>query len=242
MIMTKKQLLRCDCHTHILPDMDDGAKDAQTAVEMLKITRDYGVGTVLLTPHYFSSAESADAFLTRRDQALLSLRQAGENIVLPRLICGAEVHLEQGISELPSLERLCIGDTGYLLLEMPYFSFHSWMLEEAENIYYRRGIKLILAHLPRYLSYFDADELDDLISLPETIVQVNAEDMLHRPSRKMVEQWMANDVPVLFGSDCHNLHSRRPNLEAAASQIGRKHRGFCPAYDANARAEQIGLL
>ena len=52
-----------DAHTHILPAMDDGAKDLGTSLAMLRASREQGVDTVVLTPHYYPQKESVESFL-----------------------------------------------------------------------------------------------------------------------------------------------------------------------------------
>ena len=41
-----------DIHSHCLPGIDDGAKDWDTAMQMLRASWDSGVRTVIATPHY----------------------------------------------------------------------------------------------------------------------------------------------------------------------------------------------
>ena len=43
-----------DFHTHILPEMDDGAKSVGESLEMLKAAHLSGAQTVLLTPHFLT--------------------------------------------------------------------------------------------------------------------------------------------------------------------------------------------
>lgn len=238
----KKQPLRIDCHTHILPGMDDGAQDAEISVAMLQLSRAYGIESVLLTSHYYPSVESPESFLKRRDSALKLLRDTAKDVDLPRLIPAAEVRLGRDISALPSFERLCIGETAHLLLEMPYLPMDSWMVEEAENICYTHHCKLIFAHLPRYMAYYSDEDFEELLSLPDVIVQVNAGDMLFRPARKRVIKWMERGLPILFGSDCHNMDTRRPNLDKAAKHIAKSYHGISPASAANEIAADLGWL
>ncbi len=242
MRMIKKPQLKIDCHTHILPGMDDGAQDIHDSLEMLRLTLDYGIETVLLTPHYYASVEIPASFLSRRERAFALLANAAKDIELPRLILGAEVRLERDISALSAFEQLCIGKTAHLLLEMPYLPLDSWMIEEMENICYHHRCKLILAHLPRYMPYYRDEDFEELLSLPDVIIQVNAEDMLFRPARKRVMKWMERGLPILFGSDCHNLKTRRPNLDKATPHIVKLHRGICPAGAANEIAADLGWL
>lgn len=42
----------CDIHTHILPGVDDGARNMEEAMEMLDIAYQDGARSIFLTPHY----------------------------------------------------------------------------------------------------------------------------------------------------------------------------------------------
>ena len=57
-----------DIHTHILPHIDDGAKDSATAIAMLNMEREQGVDTLLLSPHYYGKTRSPKEFLEKRGE------------------------------------------------------------------------------------------------------------------------------------------------------------------------------
>ena len=198
--------------------------------------------TVLLTPHYYPSCEDISAFLERRKRAFQLLSDATEHKKTPRLICGAEVYLERGISKDSDFQKLCIPGTDCVLLEMPYRSLEDWMVEEAEAICYTQNCRLILAHLTRYIPYYDEAAFEALVSLPNTVIQINVGDLLYGSSRKMVLGWMERGFPLLFGSDCHNLDSRAPNLETAAKQLTKPHHGVSLADIANQMALELGWI
>ena len=40
-----------DFHTHILPGIDDGAKDVSVSAAMLEMEKEQGVNEIVLTPH-----------------------------------------------------------------------------------------------------------------------------------------------------------------------------------------------
>ena len=42
-----------DFHTHILPGIDDGAKDVSVSAAMLEMEKEQGVNEIVLTPHYY---------------------------------------------------------------------------------------------------------------------------------------------------------------------------------------------
>ena len=59
-----------DLHTHILPGMDDGPRDLETARHLLQLQLRQGVRRIALTSHYHPEMEPLDAFLHRREAAL----------------------------------------------------------------------------------------------------------------------------------------------------------------------------
>ena len=42
-----------DFHSHFLPKIDDGSKSCEMSVEMLKASADYGIKTMVATPHFY---------------------------------------------------------------------------------------------------------------------------------------------------------------------------------------------
>ena len=41
-----------DIHCHIIPGVDDGAKDRKTAMELLRMEHNDGVRRIIVTPHF----------------------------------------------------------------------------------------------------------------------------------------------------------------------------------------------
>ena len=58
-----------DIHTHILPGMDDGARDVKEALSLIDLLRKQGVSGAVLTPHYYPHEETVNEFLKRREEA-----------------------------------------------------------------------------------------------------------------------------------------------------------------------------
>ena len=97
--------VRTDYHSHILPAMDDGPEDRETAAEMLHLLRRQGIATVYATPHYYRHLETVENFLERRGRAAGMLAKEAEALGL-KLLLGAEIHIEQGISGLEKVDAL----------------------------------------------------------------------------------------------------------------------------------------
>ena len=57
-----------DFHCHILPEMDDGSKDAGMSLAMLDMEREQGVTEVVFTPHFYAQEDSVVHFLRKENR------------------------------------------------------------------------------------------------------------------------------------------------------------------------------
>ena len=46
-----------DIHSHILFDIDDGSKNIEESIELLKKLKEIGFNNIILTPHYIEGSE-----------------------------------------------------------------------------------------------------------------------------------------------------------------------------------------
>ena len=108
-----------DLHCHILPGMDDGAKDTAVSLELLHREYEDGVRNIAFTSHFNSERTTVDAFTAKRQAAFEQLTAALEGQPMQfDFKLGAEVFFSPGLCELDT-RALCMGDTAYLLLEFP---------------------------------------------------------------------------------------------------------------------------
>ena len=201
--------VRTDYHSHILPAMDDGPEDRETAAEMLHLLRRQGIATVYATPHYYRHLETVENFLERRGRAAGMLAKEAEALGL-KLLLGAEIHIEQGISGLEKVDALVYENTRSVLLEFPWKGFENWMLEEAEAVCCRHKLIPVFAHLERYLDLFSRGEIQRILDVPASVVQINTGSLKKRRVRRWARSLLNEGYPILFGSDCHNLWDRKP--------------------------------
>ncbi len=210
-----------DFHSHILPGVDDGSKDVNESIEMLKKSSEMGITTIIATSHCLPSDDDAVAdFLRVRDEAYSALMAeiCSKKYKLPHIIKGAEVHLTEGISKIANLKDLCIEDTDYILLELPYQKWNDTIFEEIYHLI-RRGFRPILAHLDRYMRF--EKQFSELLSL-NVLCQINASAFLGRRSRRRLLPLFRNDSVHVIGSDMHNLTTRPQNLLEAYNIIESK--------------------
>ena len=214
---------RIDFHTHILPGVDDGSKSVEESLAMLRLSAAQDVRRMIATPHFYAHHDNPDAFFERRERSFALLRQAmtGESD-LPQITLGAEVYYFSGISNTQILRDLSIGQSEYVLIEMPMPPWTDKMYRELEDITRKQGLIPIIAHVDRYirpLKTFGIPRRLEELRLP---VQANASFFLQSSTARMALKMLRQDRIHLLGSDCHNMDSRRPNLGQAVELIGRK--------------------
>ena len=120
--------------------------------------------------------------------------------------------IEHGVSRIPGIEKLQMGDSGYILLELPYGPFSPWLLEEIQDIALETGLTPIIAHINRYLDYYSKSELEYVLQI-EAIFQFNIETFEDRKQRRLFKSMVKDGYQYIFGSDAHNLKSRKPNWD-----------------------------
>ena len=108
-----------DLHCHILPGIDDGAKDVSVSLELLHKEYEDGVRNIAFTSHFNSERTTVEAFLEKRAAAYARLTEAlKEEPMDVRFKLGSEVYVSPKLCELDA-KALCMGDTAYMLIEFP---------------------------------------------------------------------------------------------------------------------------
>lgn len=209
-----------DLHTHILPGIDDGAPDMETALHMLEAEDKQGVNTVALTPHFYRSREHIADFLARRESSWDKLKSKLKNKKHSQLILAAEVAYAPGMADWTELEQLCYTGTKLLLVEPPMTPWNDEMFHQLYAIEGRRGITPMIAHFDRYIKMQSKVRIEQLLEMGFPI-QVSTASLLRFIGRnqamRLISEYSA--VPV---SDCHNINTRPPNLGEAARVLKKK--------------------
>lgn len=207
-----------DFHSHILPGVDDGSKNAETSLEMLRISAEQGVTDVCLTPHFYAEQNTPGEFLEKRRIAAEELFSRLED-GLPTIRLGAEVKYFEGICRCEELELLKLQGTNIILIEMPFMDWTDRIWRDIEEISSYPNMQVMLAHVERYLQ-FNAEKYLTESAVSDILIQSNAENFVsgffqRRKAMKMLQKGMID----VIGSDCHNLGSRPQNIAEARKAI-----------------------
>lgn len=226
-----------DLHSHILPGVDDGARNDAEALEMLRIAAADGIQTIVATPH----SEYATVGEITSGVARLSRLAAEQNIDI-EIATGCEVFIAPDLVDLVRAGQLVtLNGTAYVLLELSLMG--DWPVYLPTVVYDLQvaGLLPILAHVERYPPVQqNPDILLDLISTG-VLIQINASSLLgrtgsrsHRAAESLVQRRMAH----IIASDAHSPRRRAPRIQAALQQAATLA-GPQYAADMQERAVQI---
>lgn len=200
-----------DFHCHILPGVDDGSKNVEMSLEMLRMEQQMGVDTIVLTPHFYSDENSPRRFLERRARAWEKLSAALEPD-MPKILLGSEVQYFEGIGHAEDISSLCIEGTNILLLEMPFCHWDDHILRTVKDLHNYGDVRIVLAHIERYMKEQPKGlwaELNDM----GIRCQVNCSFFEGWLKRRKAMNMMEAGLIQFIGSDSHNLSNRKPNWD-----------------------------
>lgn len=210
-----------DFHSHILPAIDDGSKSLEMSLEMIEEAISQGVEVMVATPHFYAYSSRIEEFLKKRQKAYESLTEALEDKQI-KIILGTEVAYFNGISQSDKLDGMTIAGTNVLLLELPFQKWEKEVVEEVREMAYNSRYKIMIAHLDRYMSIVENKKaIKEILSMP-VVIQLNIKSFDDFLRRMKLGKIIKKNCDVVLGTDCHNLKSRKPNLQHGREIIKKK--------------------
>lgn len=229
-----------DIHTHILPAVDDGAKNLEEALRLAQLAYEDGTRAMILTPHYRGEyRQNTPAWLREQFAAF----EAAVKQKLPELelYLGSEIQYQLDVFQMVQSEDiLTLCDSRYVLLEFRGSALRSRIVAgvaEARQF----GYVPIIAHA----ELCDALRADRSL-LPELLhmgarIQINTDSVLGKNGLGV--KWFCHRLlrrrQVHFvASDAHDTQSRLPGLKKAWLLVKRKYGEEYAGriFDENARA------
>lgn len=212
-----------DMHCHILPGIDDGARDEGSMERMLRIADAEGIEAIVATPHYMPGEDEKklEAIKTKYALAREAWRKRGSQ---KELYLGNEILWEDGIVDaLESGKALTMNGTSYVLVEFFPETGYAYIESAVRKLQYA-GYIPIIAHVDRYERLQNRKALQDLVDMG-AYLQVNVSTILGNHGflmRHRVLRWMREDLIHFVGSDAHNSKTRRPVMKECAQYLRKK--------------------
>ena len=199
-----------DVHCHILPGVDDGARNLDESVSMLRAAHEIGITSITCTPHVRDPYFDYDAML---DAYRLLLPYAQDE--------GIQLHMGWEVAHTKLVElgmewasRLSFRGSNEFLLELPAYAqkFHFQEYERTIFQLQGMGLEVIIAHPERCLA------IQQDISLAEDLVrrgcklQASADFIAggrFGKERKYAKRLFKEGLYSLIASDAHRAEHYR---------------------------------
>lgn len=191
-----------DFHSGVLPRMDaeDLEAEVEKSVEILRILHKAKIKTVVATPYFNSVDDNVPSFLAKREEAYKLLSEKIKGLSLPRVILGSEVLFTTSLLDTKGVSKLCVGDTNYIMLALPYQEYSEIVLETLQKIIISRNLCPIIAHIEKYLEFYTMEQIEKISSLG-VIMQLSCDAIINRATRKDALELLSRNVVQIIGSN-----------------------------------------
>ena len=172
-----------DIHCHIVPNIDDGARSLDDALEMAKIAYDEVIRKIVNTSHYHPNFE-----YKKGKELFESVKEFNNILKLNNLdielLIGNELYYSEDIIEIiEQKEFYTLNNSKYLLIEFPPIRFPKNIVDIIYEIKIR-GYVPILAHVERYKEVQEnVNIIYDCIKTG-AIIQINSSSLIGKQGKQ----------------------------------------------------------
>jgi protein-tyrosine phosphatase len=213
-----------DIHCHILPGIDDGAKDLNDSLEMALQAQSQGITRIVASPHHKNGSfdNNFQDILTEVNLLNKELTKEGIDIeILP----GQEVRIYGEMEEDLDVDLLTVNNSGvYMLIEFP----SSHLPRYANKLLFDlqlKGIVPIIVHPERNREIMeDPSKLYRLIK-EGSLSQVTASSVTGRMGKKIKKfslDLISHNLAHFIASDSHNTTTRPFDLREAYETVDKE--------------------
>ena len=215
-----------DIHSHIISAIDDGSKNIEMTLEMLRNAERDGTKEIVATPHYLleygeSTIAEVKAFVEEINSIIKS-----ERINL-KVYSGQEVYYNENIIQYYMEGKIgTINDSRYMLIEFPIHKLNKNII----NVVYElqiRDIVPIIAHPERYKALIAKPSRINRFINEGYLFQMNAgslEGKFGADVKKTAKIFLNNGIYNFIGSDAHNIKNRNTGLSNAMTILNKNKR------------------
>jgi protein-tyrosine phosphatase len=207
-----------DIHSHILPGIDDGARDVEESVAMLRTAHAEGVRAVIATPHHYP-----DIGVPARDQARRLCALIRKTAGLPVDVrAGQEVAADPSVVGRLKEDRVLLFEGArYLLVEPPFIDYPAWVDTLFDDLQ-AMSVKPIIAHPERCIGIQRDPAILARLVGRGIVSQVNAASLLgdHGPEvQKTAHLLLESGLFHVMASDAHAARGPRASVLGRAVEV-----------------------
>lgn len=215
-----------DIHCHILPGIDDGAKDMQEALKMARIAQSEGIKTIINTSHYHPDFDH-ESIETVSKEAENFNKMLKENNIDLEVLTGRELYYSDDLlDQIAKSKTYTLNGSKYVLIEFSHVKFPKKLCDIIYE-FKLKGYKPILAHVERYQEVQENPGIIYDAIQEGALVQVNASSMVHKSLGSLnstCETLMRQNMVHFVGTDAHGAENRRPLIKDAYQHVCNKYK------------------
>lgn len=200
-----------DIHSHLLPGIDDGAKDIEDSIALIAKMHSYGIKNFITTPHVLGDVYPNSSESIQEKAAIVNeeLKKRGYTDVSFR--AAAEYMLdEQFVARLEANDILTLSGN-YVLVEMSYFNAPYNLMDVLFQIQLK-GYKPVLAHPERYHFYHNDFNTYYKLKKAGCVFQLNLLSLTEQYGKgvqKTAQKLLKENLYDFVGTDTHHQNHLR---------------------------------
>ena len=143
-------VFKTDMHSHLLPGIDDGAKDLENSIQLIRGMKDLGYQKLITTPHIIWDMYRNTPQIINQKLALIrdAVEQEGIDI---EIHAAAEYFLDEHVEELLRKKEPLLTISGNKVLTEFSMAFPSMNIKDILFEMEMQGYQPIIAHPERYI-------------------------------------------------------------------------------------------
>jgi len=200
------KLLKVDIHSHLIPSIDDGAKNIDESISLIKALQEIGYKKLITTPHIMSDAYKNSASNIYAGLDIVKERLLQENISI-ELDVGAEYYLDDGFYDKLKNSKVMSINNKYLLFETSYLA-QPIELEDMIFTISSSGYIPLMAHPERYRYIKDLDKEYNRLKELGVMFQCNINSFggyYGKDAQEKAKYLSKNGMIDFLGSDLHHI-------------------------------------
>ena len=216
-----------DIHTHILPGIDDGAKDMADTLRMVRMAADSGVTVMTATSHCnipgsygnYAGEEYKNLFWRVSEE----VKREGIPV---QILPGAEVFATYDLPELLRDEKVfTLNGSRYLLIEFA-FDEDPGFAQDVLNRMREMRVRPLIAHAERYEFVQEIPQIVYEWRENGCLIQINKgsfQGRFGRRAKAAAEFMMQEKLVAVIASDAHSPYHRTPYMKDVYDQLLREY-------------------
>ncbi len=198
-------ILKTDIHSHLIPDIDDGAPTLEASISLIKKMKELGYKKIITSPHVMSDFYKNTTEIILRGLSDVRAELERQNINI-EISAAAEYYIDFDFEQKIGKEKFLTFGDNYILVELSFMQAPQNLFDIIFKLQLE-GYKVVLAHPERY-QYYTKKDYEELVARG-VFLQINLLSIIGYYSPQIQQKTkvlIAKNQVSFVGTDCHNMN------------------------------------